>query len=146
MPYCTNCGSPVKETDAFCGGCGAPQLAAAPSPALGSRGASLLCYIPVAGWIPSIVILASKRFQHDRQVRFHAFQGLYLFVAWLVVDWVVDPFFGAMPRPMPVPVAELLKAALIGVWIFMLVKTSRDEPVSLPLVGELAERSVSEQR
>lgn len=23
MPFCTNCGSPVKETDLFCGECGA---------------------------------------------------------------------------------------------------------------------------
>ena len=57
------------------------------------RTASLLCYIPILGWIVSIVVLASARFRADSRVRFHAFQGLYLFVAWLIVDWVLGPCF-----------------------------------------------------
>ena len=36
-------------------------------------------------------MLASERFRHETQVRLHAFQGLYLFVAWLMVQWVIGP-------------------------------------------------------
>jgi uncharacterized membrane protein len=40
----------------------------------------------------------------------------------------------------------LLKLLIFGTWIFMMVKVSHDDNFKLPIVGELAERSVSEQR
>ena len=93
-------------------------------------------------------MLASSRFRDDRTVRFHAFQGLYLFVAWLIVDWVLGPVFsfpGHRFHLMP-PIAGLLKAAVIGTWIYMMITVSQERMVKLPIVGELADRSVSEQR
>jgi uncharacterized membrane protein len=109
--------------------------------------ASLLCYIPVVGWIVSIIVLASARFRGNVQVRFHAFQGLYLFVAWLIVDWVLSPMFafGFWGPPLHRLVPTLMKAVLFGAWIFMIVKTSQDEMYKLPILGDLAEKSVSEQ-
>jgi len=35
---------------------------------------------------------------------------------------------------------------MLGVWVFMLIKTGQEQFYSLPIVGELAERSVSEQK
>lgn len=163
MAFCTNCGNAVSPTEKYCGKCGqqqvpAGQAAPPPPPPRGnreflsnidSRTASILCYIPVVGWIPSVAVLAAPRFQQDKLVRFHAFQGLYLFVVWLIVDWVVDPFlsFGGAPgfHEMRI-VKSLLKASVFVAWIFMLVKTSQNELFHLPIVGELADRSVSEQR
>ena len=75
-------------------------------------------------------------------VRFHAFQGLYLFVAWLIVDQVIGPMFRLIPH---VHLGELFRAAVIGVWIFMIIKASHEEAYSLPVIGELAERSVAER-
>jgi uncharacterized membrane protein len=149
MPYCCQCGKQVKPADVFCAVCGARQPAAATTPTdfLGSispRTASILCYIPIVGWIPAIVVLAASRFREDREVRFHAFQGLFLFVAWLIVDWVLGPIF-RLPH-VHVQIAGLLKAAVIGVWIYMMVTVSQGRVVRLPVIGELAERSVSEQR
>jgi uncharacterized membrane protein len=127
--------------------------AGAPGFDFNPRTASILCYVPVLGWIPSIVVLASPKFRTDKETRFHAFQGLYLFVAWLLVDWVVKPIFAisglrelGFPGFMHTMVFEgLLKALLLGVWIFMLVKTSQNETYRLPVIGELAQRSVSEK-
>jgi uncharacterized membrane protein len=112
------------------------------------RTASLLCYIPILGWIVSIVVLASARFRTDPRVRFHAFQGLYLFVAWLLVDWVLSPMFGFAfwGPPFHQVFPGLMKAVIFGTWIFMIVKTSHDEMYKLPILGDLAEKSVSEQR
>ncbi len=154
MPFCCHCGSSVGPADIYCARCGARQSIA---PAAGqartdaagsisSRTAAMLCYIPFLGWIASIVVLASERFRHDRLVRFHAFQGLYLFVAWLVVDHVLAPLlsFGAMRHVHPL--AFMARAGMLGVWIFMLIKTAQEQFRRLPLLGELAERSVSEQR
>ena len=154
MPYCCQCGQSVGGRDAFCGSCGARQPAAPSTPAvdymhgISPRTASLLCYIPILGWIVSIVVLASARFRSDTRVRFHAFQGLYLFVTWLLVDWVVSPMFG-LPfagTPFHHVFPGLMKAVIFGAWIFMIVKTAQDETYKLPILGELAEKSVSEQR
>ncbi|MGI8743638.1 MAG: DUF4870 domain-containing protein [Bryobacteraceae bacterium] len=114
------------------------------------RTASLLCYVPVVGWLAAIVVLASARFRYNSQVRFNAFQGLYLFVAWLIVDWVLAPLFG-FPRHFGFYHAQsfvpaLMKAAVFGMWIFMIIKTSQDELFKLPILGDLAEKSMTEQR
>src|SRR4051794_17563892 len=135
MPFCTKCGNQVGTGDVFCGKCGSRQREGAATPkSAGStpdflanmtpRTASLLCYIPVVGWIPCIIALAVPRFQHDRTVRFHAFQGLYLFVVWLIVDWVISPFIAIVPGPLGGAefrmVKSVLHLAVLCAWIFML--------------------------
>ena len=148
MPFCTQCGAKAPPTDVFCRACGARQPVPSGGPGshsessgLSPQAAAILSYLPCLGWIVGIYILASARFRSDRVTRFHAYQGLYLFVAWLMVDWAIRPWFEKMPGP-DLPIGFLLQLLLIGVWIFMLVKTSRGERYSLPLVGELAERSL----
>jgi uncharacterized membrane protein len=159
MAFCTQCGNRVNATDTFCAKCGARQAVGtgASRPFHGNaflsditpRAASMLCYIPVVGWIPSIFVLAADRFQKDRTVRFHAFQGLYLFVVWLIVDWVVSPIVSFGPHSgfnEAKMIRSVLHLAVFGAWIFMLIKTSQSQMYRLPIVGELADRSVSEQR
>jgi uncharacterized membrane protein len=166
MAFCVQCGSKVGDADQFCAKCGAPQKVAAGSRAGGpragaqqvhnpfsgisARNASLLCYIPWVGWIAAIVVLASQQFRNDARVRFHAFQGLYMFVAWLMVQWVFTPFLYASSWFFGMPFhrlgGDLLQLAVFVGWIFMLVKVSHDESYKLPVIGDLAERSVSEQR
>jgi uncharacterized membrane protein len=149
MPFCSQCGNQVGPTDAYCGRCAAPQPAGAHGPYPPGRGleslnpktASILCYIPWVGWIAAIVVLASDRFRHDRPVRFHAFQGLYLFVAWLVADQVLRPILGGISH---VHVYGIVEAGLLIASIFMMVKASHEQMYSLPVFGELAERSIAE--
>jgi uncharacterized membrane protein len=112
-----------------------------PFAGLNPRTASILCYIPGIGWIASIIVLASDRFRFDRNVRFHGFQGLYLFVAWLLDDLVFRPLFLRMPN---LHIHSLIQAVLLGMSIFMMVKASHDEAYPLPLFGELAQKSVAE--
>jgi uncharacterized membrane protein len=159
MPYCTQCGGQVRDVDIYCAKCGGKQGAPAAEPrqaptgahadmlaGVSPRTASLCCYLPVIGWIPCIVVLASAKFRHDRDVRFHAFQGLYLFVLWLILDWVVGPMMGSEWVPAMAHISQLLKVAVIIAWVFMLVKLSQGQSVRLPIIGDLAERSVAEQR
>jgi uncharacterized membrane protein len=108
------------------------------------RDAATFCYIPWVGWIASIVVLASTRFRENHQARFHAFQGLYMFVAWLLIDWVADPVFSSMPSPMR-HFSGLLKLGVFVAWIFMIVKVRNGEDYRLPVVGDLADRSAHEQ-
>jgi uncharacterized membrane protein len=149
MPFCSQCGNQVGPADSYCARCGASQPAAthATHPvgrgleSLNPKTASILCYVPWVGWVAAIVVLASDRFRHDRAVRFHAFQGLYLFVAWLIADQVIRPIFDLMPN---VHLYRIIEAVLIGASIFMMVKAAHEETYPLPLFGELAQRSVAE--
>ena len=151
MAYCVQCGTAVGASDKFCAGCGAQQAAAAGPPAapknflggLTERNASLLCYIPWVGWIAAIVVLASDRFRRSTRVRFHAFQGLYIFAGWLMVEWVLLPASRVMYNH---GATRLLEVGIVVLWVFMLVKVSQGDDYHLPVIGEMAERSASEQR
>lgn len=157
MPFCTQCGKQISDDARYCPGCGSAQGGASASPSsapasgakfldnMNPRTAAILCYIPVIGWIPCVILLAAQRFQRDRTVRFHAFQGLYLFVAWLLVDRAIGPVIRAMPFD-NLGLIGLMKLALVGAWVFMLIKTSNNEDYRLPVFGELADRSIAEQR
>ena len=115
-----------------------------PFAGISPRMASILCYIPTIGWIAAVIVLAAERFRDNRIVRFHAFQGLYLFAAWLVVEWAVRPIFRAMPEP-GFRVDHLLQAIILGLWIFMIIKANHGEAYALPVIGDLAQRSASER-
>ena len=160
MPFCTQCGQEAKSADTFCGQCGAHQSAGPPPPnspprpfnnppmqdtlaGLSPRPAAILCYVPAIGWIAAIIVLAARKFKDNQLIRFHAFQGLYLFAAWLVVDWVVNPIARFTPGPSH-PIGTLLHGVLLAVSIFMMVKASHDEAYVLPIIGELAQRSATE--
>jgi len=159
MAFCVQCGTKVDDADQFCAKCGARQKVASgagaarpvadPFSGISGRNASLLCYVPWIGWIAAIVVLASERFRHDAKVRFHAFQGLYVFVAWLMVEWVIKPILyitDGFGMPFERLGARLFQLLIFVAWIFMMIKVSHDETYKLPVIGDLAERSVSEQR
>jgi uncharacterized membrane protein len=157
MPFCSQCGNVVHDRDLFCASCGTRQPVSGsnsqpppsgfpPRDALDSippRTASILCYIPVVGWIPAVVVLAARKFRGNPVVRFHAFQGLYLFAAWLFVDWAVSPIFRHLSEPM-FRVDKLLQVLIFAASIFMIIKCAHEEAYSLPIIGELAHRSASE--
>jgi uncharacterized membrane protein len=160
MPFCTQCGHESGDVDAFCAHCGARQTPDSPRgtpppprptappmhdplAGLSPRTASILCYVPGIGWIAAIIVLAARKFKDNHLIRFHAFQGLYLFAAWLVVDWVVGPIVHLTPGPSR-PIELLLHALILAVSIFMMVKASHDEAYVLPIIGELAQRSATE--
>ena len=148
MPFCSQCGTSTGERDFFCGHCGArqpvpgtPGIYRTTPDGITPRTASMLCYIPFVGWIAAILVLAAQRFRDNVNVRFHAFQGLYLFVGWLLLDWTVMPWFHFLPGRF-FPFRKALELLLFGVWIFMFIKASKEERYSLPVIGELAERSL----
>ena len=153
MPFCSQCGNAVGPAHRFCGRCGAGQpLAAGAAPGarpgpggdplanISPRTASILCYVPWIGWVAAIIVLAAERFRGNRDIRFHAFQGLYLFVASLMNQWVLR----ALPWPAHVQLYGLVQLALLAMAIFMMVKAAHEQVYSLPLFGELAARSVAE--
>jgi len=118
--------------------------AAGPFDHISQRTASILCYVPVFGVIPAIIILASRRFRGNAIVRFNAFQSVYLFVAWLIVSTAI-PIFQAIGGGMEHLMLSLLKVVFFVCWIVLLVKASNEQQLHLPIIGDLAARSTSEQ-
>ena len=158
MPFCTNCGRSVGEQAAYCSYCGTPQpgrgaqFGSNPQKTdfldgITDRTAAILCYIPVFGVIPAIIFLASKRFRNNMRVRFDGFQSLYLFVAWLIVSSAVPVLFfgGVTGFGVEHSLVALVKFAVFVCWIYLLVKAAHEEQVRLPVIGDLAARSTTEQ-
>lgn len=114
----------------------------------------MLCYFPLVGWVAAIIVLAASRFRENRVVRFHAFQGLYLFVTWLVVDRVLQPMLSVMLfQPLAhgglrLPgmgfsgMVHALEFAILIISIVMMFKVNEREYTRLPALGELAEKSL----
>jgi uncharacterized membrane protein len=109
---------------------------------------AVLCYVPLLGWIAAVIVLATQRFRRDRRVLFHAFQGLYLFAAWLLVDWVIAPVLLTVPLGFPFYrlTSQLMKLAVVGAGIYMMIRVSNGDDRRLPVIGDLADRSAAEQR
>lgn len=147
MPFCTKCGAEARQTDRFCRRCGVAQPGVAPpsstsgAPGISDRGATILCYVPWLGWLAAVWALLSARFRQNQDVRFHAYQGLYIFVIWLVGRWALD-LWAKLLFHSHVPLGALVELLLLVLWIFMLVKTSSGERYELPVIGELAQRSL----
>lgn len=150
MPFCTNCGAKVDAAASFCYNCGTPQTHPTPPqpqdflPGMTDRTAAVLCYIPIFGVIPAIIFLASQRYRTNRRIRFEAFQSLYLFIAWLIVS-AAAPMFMIGLIGFHAPVLKLIKLGMFLIWVYLLIKTSREEPTHIPVIGELAARSAAEQ-
>jgi uncharacterized membrane protein len=151
LPFCTNCGTNVGSA-AFCHNCGAPQPHQAQPfsdilEGLSDRTASILCYIPVFGVIPAIIFLAAHKYRKNVRVRFNAFQALYLFVAWLIVSSAAPTllFTGFPGFGVEHLIVGALKIGIFICWIYLLIKAAKEEEVRLPIIGDLAARSTTEQ-
>jgi uncharacterized membrane protein len=152
LPFCTNCGTKVDPSASFCSNCGTaqPRYTAQATDFLDSlsdRTACILCYVPVFGVIPAVVFLASQKYRANTRVRFDSFQSLYLFVAWLIVSSAAPTllFSGVPGSGIEHAFLELTKLALFICWIYLLVKAAQQEQVRLPIIGDLAARSTTEQ-
>jgi uncharacterized membrane protein len=142
----------VDPSAAFCHNCGAAQPQAGPQftellEGLSDRTASILCYIPVFGVIPAILFLAAHKYRKNTRVRFNAFQALYLFVAWLIISSAAPTllFTGLPGFGLEHLIIDILKVAVFVCWIYLLIKAANHEEVRLPLIGDLAARSTTEQ-
>ncbi len=136
---------------AFCPSCGKPaasSLVAVPSggsvPASASAGlqpnvAGALCYL--AGFITGIVFLVADPYKRDRFVRFHAFQSIFLSVAWFVAYFALEVLLTILPG-MLWRLAWFLHSALglafFLLWLFMMFKAYSNEQFKLPVIGDLA--------
>ena len=166
MAFCANCGSSVDGR--FCQKCGAPvgvpgAAPAAPGPTPGvspvpqphapvvapsvgmtDNMAGALCYL--FGFITGILFLVLAPYNQNRDIRFHAFQSIFLNIVWVAV-WIVVAFVTILFRAIPflgLFISALLHFAVgLGgfvVWLYMMFKTYNGEKIVLPVIGPMAEK------
>src|SRR5580693_7179245 len=121
MAFCPTCGMQLAEgaTCPKCAGAVAPAAGTAAPAAAGltDNVAGALAYVTI---IPAIVFLVLEPFNKKRFVRFHAFQSIFFFVAWIVVDIALTflghiPFLGLMLWP-------LVGLAMFVIWLILILK------------------------
>jgi uncharacterized membrane protein len=126
-------------------GYGAPP----PAPAAGGMSdnvAGLLCYI--LGLLTGILFLVIEPYNRNKFVRFHAFQSIFLNVAWIAL-WIVvsilsSILFSVMHLWLLGALFSLLYLVMgLGffvLWIFLMIKAYQGQKFVLPIIGPLAEK------
>ena len=147
MAFCANCGSPVEGR--FCPKCGSPAGAAGGPPAsqplagagLTDNAASALCY--VLGFVTGIIFLVMAPYNQNRTIRFHAFQSIFLSVAWFVVWFALDILLGLMHMAGVFGVfflSPLIGLGFFVLWIYMIGMAYQGKQVLVPVIGPLAQQ------
>ncbi len=149
MPFCEKCGSSVDEGVSFCAKCGAPV--APPSGAVQTTGGgkaldsnivALLCYLL---WIVGgILFLILEPYKNDKFVRFHAFQSIFLSVAFIVFmivwDGILWGLLGGALWLVLGPIGIIVRLGFLILWIFLMYKAYNNEKFKVPFIGDIAAR------
>jgi uncharacterized membrane protein len=151
MPFCAKCGTSLNDGAGFCNNCGSAAGVATPAPAYsGPRSAPLSSNIAGAlsylgGLITGIIFLAVAPYNKDPFVRFHAFQSIFLCLAYIVFAIVWGTIFGmffvaglGMLWSLISLVASLVRLGFLLLWLFMMFKAYNNERYSLPIIGPIA--------
>lgn len=94
---------------------------------------AMLAYL--LGIVGGIVFYAISK---DSYVRFHAMQSIFLWVAMVIVYFVL--FILSMIIPILWMVNWVVYAGVFAVWVLLLVKAYQGERYKLPVIGDMAEK------
>jgi len=147
MAFCTSCGGLIPAGATACPKCAGatagPSVTSAPASAGGltENVAGALAYVTI---IPAIVFLVMEPYNRSRFIRFHAFQSIFVAVAWTAL-WIVlgivvrIPFFGWMTFM----IWPLVSLAGFVVWLILTLKAYQGQMFKLPVIGDLAEKQAN---
>lgn len=155
MAFCSKCGAQLQDGEKFCSACGAPVEAAAPQQEASNgqvdvskkvqdfmnsgedktsqftaedinanKAMAILAYLGILCLIP---IFAAK---DSKYARFHANQGLVLFIAMIALYIVgIIPILGTL-----IKIIGLLAVAVLA--IMGIIAAAKGEAKTLPLIGK----------
>jgi uncharacterized membrane protein len=106
--------------------------------------AGALCYL--FGFITGILFLVLAPYNQNRNIRFHAFQSIFLNIAWIAL-WIVAGIVSLVFHLIPFlgfVVAWVLRFSIgfggLIVWLYMMFKTYNGEKIVLPIIGPMADK------
>jgi uncharacterized membrane protein len=109
---------------------------------LSDNAAAGIAYITL---IPAIIFLILDPFKKSSYVRFHAWQSIFFFVAWAVIDILVGMVQNLVPSTifLTLTVLQLVGLAIFVVWIYVFVSAFGGKRIKLPILGDLAEKQAN---
>jgi uncharacterized membrane protein len=113
-----------------------PAVAVVQSAGMEENVASMLCYI--LGWLTGVLFLVLDPYKSNRNIRFHAFQSIFLNVAMIAV-FIVLSILTAIIHILAL-LMPLVSLGVFGLYIFLMYKTYNKEKIVLPIIGPLAEK------
>jgi uncharacterized membrane protein len=160
MAFCPSCGSPADGR--FCAKCGSPIAAAPgatpgatpggapgsnpvpppaqPAEALQENVACALCYL----FITAIIFLVIEPYNKNRNIRFHAFQAIFLGVAIILAEFVLGilatMFLAVGMWSIVHLLSELFGLGCLVLWAMVMYKAYNGERWKLPVIGDFAEK------
>ncbi len=109
---------------------------------LSENAAGGLAYIT---FIPAIIFLLVEPYNKSLYVRFHAWQCIFMVVAWWAIDiaiWIFGrtlAFFSLLTFGL----YPLVALAMLILWLMVLIKAFNGEKFKLPIIGDLAEKQAN---
>ncbi len=153
MAFCGHCGAQIQDNAAFCGACGKATSAAGTGPAspgtappmavagagLTDNMAGLLAYL----LIPAIVFLVVEPYNRKPFVRFHSFQSIFLFVAWIVISTAIHVVLGPFMWFFVYSLLSLIGLGMFILWLVLMFKAYQGQMFKLPVLGDLAQKQAN---
>jgi uncharacterized membrane protein len=95
--------------------------------------------------IPALVFLLIEPYKRSSFVRFHAWQSIFFFVAWAVIDILARLMENLLPTAgfLTLTLVQLVGLALFVVWIILVINAANGKRIKLPLIGKLAEQQAN---
>ena len=92
--------------------------------------------------IPAIIFLIAEPFKKNSYVRFHAWQSIFFFIAWAVIDILVGLVQHIVPSAVffTLTVLQLVGLAIFIVWLIVFIGAFGGRRIKLPIIGDLAAR------
>jgi uncharacterized membrane protein len=116
----------------------APGVAAA---GMTDNAASALCYVPIL--ITGILFLVLAPYNQNKTIRFHAFQSIFLTIAWIVVSIVfsivVELVFGVFGMYRVYYLTRLIWLLFIILFAYLGLSAYQGKTVVLPVIGPIAQ-------
>ena len=163
MSSCQSCGTALATDTCFCQSCGSPtEIKVSARAVEGSADGAVMsppgktepkmmdtnvvaALTYLAGFLTGIIFLPLDPYKSNSFVRFHAFQSIFVNVAWIAF-WIIWMILSAVLTPLMAGVFGLIALPLmlictlagIGIWIFLMFQAYQQKLFKLPIVGKFA--------
>jgi len=163
MSSCQSCGTALATDTCFCQSCGSPtEIKVSARAVEGSADGAVMsppgktepkmmdtnvvaALTYLAGFLTGIILLPLDPYKSNSFVRFHAFQSIFVNVAWIAF-WIIWMILSAVLTPLisgvfgliALPLMLICTLAGIGIWIFLMFQAYQQKLFKLPIVGKFA--------